>query len=115
MWNRFRQLQTALGLDTTRRDGNVPYELSPLRPGGATFYLQLTENGDFVRRRGRWLSSKVLEIYIQEAAVATYQSRLTPQCRTDIQELFGRFQEVSKTAVARLRANIPTQLWPQMW
>jgi hypothetical protein len=34
--------------------------------------LQLTENGDFVRRRGRWLNSKELEIYIQEVAVTTY-------------------------------------------
>ena len=91
------------------------YKLSFLRPGGATFLLQLTENGDFVRSRGRWLSSKVLEIYIQEAAVATYQSRLTPQCRADILELSGHFQEIFKTTITKLKIHISTILWSQMW
>lgn len=69
------------------------YKLSFLRPGGATFLLQLTENGDFVRSRGRWLSSKVLEIYIQEAAVATYQSRLSHR---SVELIYWSFLDISK-------------------
>lgn len=37
-----------------------------LRPGGATWILQRTEDSELVRRRGRWINSKVMEIYIQE-------------------------------------------------
>ena len=69
---RFKQLQKALGLQLSRAGGHLPCELSSLRPGGATFFLQLAEDGDYVRRKGRWLSAKVLEIYVQEAVVATY-------------------------------------------
>ena len=115
MRSRFKQLQISLGLKVTREGGHVPYELSSLRPGGATFYLRHTEDGEFVRRKGRWLSTKVLEIYIQEAVVATYQSRLSDQCRRDIEVLSGRFHEILRTAIVNLNANIPTSLWSQMW
>eukprot|EP00435_Cladocopium_sp_Y103_P003960 s4316_g1.t1 len=71
MRSKFKQLQSALGLKVSREGGHVPYELSSLRPGGATFYLTQTEDGEYVRRKGRWLSTKVLEIYIQEAVAAT--------------------------------------------
>ena len=111
---RFKQLQSSLGLRVTREGGHVPYELSSLRPGGATFFLRQTEDGEFVRRKGRWLSTKVLEIYIQEAVVATYQSRLSDQSRKDIEILAGRFHEILKISVANLNAHIPKNLWPQM-
>eukprot|EP00435_Cladocopium_sp_Y103_P012633 s3468_g3.t1 len=114
MRTRFKQLQTALGLRTSRTGGFVPYELSSLRPGGATFLLQLTEDSEYVRRKGRWLSAKVLEIYIQEAVVATYQSKLSHQCRADITTLAGRFDTIVATAALNLRAKIPSFLWPRM-
>ena len=44
-------LQQRLGLV---HQGKVVFELSSLRPGGATFLLHLTESPDLVRRRGRW-------------------------------------------------------------
>ena len=61
---RFNLLQKALGLPTERSGRVVPYDLGSLRPGGATFLLQRFEDSELVRRRGRWLSTKVLEIYI---------------------------------------------------
>ena len=112
---RFKQLQRALGFQPTRAGGYVPYELSSLRPGGATFFLQLTEDGDYVRRKGRWLFAKVLEIYVQEAVVATYQSRLSSSSRKDVEFLAGSFHDILHSAISKLRARIPTSIWPQMW
>ena len=40
--NRFNQLQRALGFQDTRAGGRLPYDLGSLRPGGATFLLNLT-------------------------------------------------------------------------
>ena len=57
MRRRFAQLQSALGV--VRIDGSEIYNLSSLRPGGATYWLQCTEDAEYVRRKGRWISSKV--------------------------------------------------------
>ena len=86
MRSRFKQLQTALGLNTTRRDGNVPYELSFLRPGGAAFFLQRTENGNFVRRRERWLTSKVLEPW----------RPTSPDAHRSVELIYWSFLDISK-------------------
>eukprot|EP00435_Cladocopium_sp_Y103_P045749 s1324_g13.t1 len=58
---RFAALQKALGLPTTRTKTSVPYDLASLRAGGATFLLHKFEDSEFVRRRGRWMSSRVCE------------------------------------------------------
>ena len=58
-------LPKALGLPTGRSQGVTPYVLGSFRPGGATFLLQLFEDADFVRRIGRWVSAKVLEVPIE--------------------------------------------------
>ena len=79
LWNRspqalrksFVSLQLALGF-ASGPQGDVPYNLGSLRPGGATYWLNLTEDAEYIRRKGRWVSSKVLEIYLQETAVATF-------------------------------------------
>ena len=65
-------LLAALGL-AEGAEGCTQYSLASLRPGGATFWLSVTEDAEYVRRKGRWLSTRVLEIYLQETSVATYQ------------------------------------------
>ena len=39
----------------------------------------MTEDAEYVRRKGRWVSSKVLEIYLQEATVATFVHKMTDE------------------------------------
>eukprot|EP00435_Cladocopium_sp_Y103_P056526 s1300_g19.t1 len=63
---RFSAIQKALGLPTRRSQDVIPYDLASLRPGGATHLLHQFEDAELVRRRGRWLSSRVCEIYLQE-------------------------------------------------
>jgi hypothetical protein len=62
---RFALLLAALGIADSQ--GCSHFNLSSLRPGGATHWLAQTEDAEFVRRKGRWLSTRVLEIYLQEA------------------------------------------------
>ena len=47
-----------------------------LRSGGATWHLQMTEDGEYTRRKGRWLSAKIMEIYIQETAALMYLKKI---------------------------------------
>ena len=39
-------------------------DLGSFHAGGATYLLQWTEDPELVRRRGRWASAKVLEVYL---------------------------------------------------
>ena len=66
---RFSLLQSTIGLISRDGKGECLYSLSSLRPGGATHWLSVTEDAEYVRRKGRWVSSKVLEIYLQEVTV----------------------------------------------
>ena len=51
--------------------------------GGATWFLLPTEDAEMLRRRGRWLSSRVMEIYLQEVTSLQFfpvQSARTKHC-----------------------------------
>lgn len=61
------------------------------RPGGATYWLLETEDAEYVRRKGRWLSTRVLEIYLQEASVATYDRRMSDDTKSRIASLCRKF------------------------
>ena len=108
---RFHQLQTGLGLSTKAKGGFRPYDLSSLRPGGATHLLNTTEDCTLVHRRGRWLSYKVMTIYLQEISVATAGQRLPEDVRTKIQSLNSIFPEVLQTALRFLEWQIPNTAW----
>ena len=60
----------ALQLPTTKGGYQKPLTLGSRQPGGATWLLHTTENAEVVRRRGRWISKKVMESYLQEVLVA---------------------------------------------
>ena len=111
---RFFQLLAALGISEDVK-GNMPYTLSSLRPGGATYWLQLTEDAEFVRRKGRWLSTRVLEIYLQEAVFATYHSKLSCVTKSRVTDLCKNFPEILEKAAFFKRSNFPFSLWPKLW
>ena len=103
---RFATLQASLGLPVRRTATEVPYDLSSLRPGGATHLLHRFEDAEFVRRRGRWLSSRVCEVYLQEIAVSTYTNRLSPKVQQNIHKLADAYF---------IRSFIPFSAWPKLW
>ena len=115
MRKRFNQIQRALGLPTTKVGRQVPYDLASLRAGGATFLLQRYEDSELVRRRGRWLSAKVCEIYLQETAVATYAEAMPPVAFRRIQDLSSSFPDILEKALFFLDCHIPPNAWTKLW
>ena len=81
--NRFKSLQASIGLPTTVLNGCKPLDGGSLRPGGATWMLQATEDAELVRRRGRWTTTKVLEVYLQETACIRFFDWFAPRCSTE--------------------------------
>ena len=112
---RFSTLQLALGITKPDKPNSVPYSLGSLRPGGATYWLQTTEDSEYVRRKGRWISAKVFEIYVQEAAVATFNQRLTEEARERIDSLSRLFGQILDRAVFLRSSHIPEVCWPKLW
>lgn len=79
-----RQLLTALGLPYGQGSGLTP---ASLRAGGATFWYHRFDSTEFVRFRGRWANTRMLEVYIQEVAATSLVARLHPST----QERVARF------------------------
>ena len=114
---RLNYLQGALGLVSCvgSQESKYPYELGSFRPGGATYYLQLFEDPEFVRRRGRWLSHKSMEIYLQEVATATFDHHLTEDAKFRIHQLAMHFPRILVQSRWFLRHHIPVGAWPHLW
>ena len=112
---RMNLLQAALGLPTVKSHNNLPYDLGSFRPGGATDMLQRFEDSELVRRRGRWVSTKVLEIYLQEVSTATFQTTLSDTTRSRIDRLSAIFPQVRLKTQQNLQAKIPLIAWQHLW
>ena len=112
---RFNILQSSLGLGTGNRRDEFPYSLSSLRPGGATYWLQATEDAEYVRRKGRWVSTRVLEIYLQESVFATYTQKMTRESQSRVADLCDGFQDILQKTIYFKRHQIPECAWPRLW
>lgn len=73
--------------------------------------IQATENSELVRRRGRWTSTKVLEIYLQETACVRFLASLSPSQRMKIQTMAESFPGIVSKAKLMAASNIPTHTW----
>lgn len=111
---RFQMLQKSIGLPVVKLGKQSPYDLASLRPGGATFLLQRFEDAELVRRRGRWLSSRVMEIYLQEVSVATFEERMPPVAFARISRLSAAFEVILEKAIFFCSASIPPSAWPRL-
>ena len=109
---RFRSLLHGLGLPTVVVDGRRPLDLGSLRAGGATWLLNMSENPDLTRRRGRWLNNKTMEIYVQEASSVLYLSTISEAARDRIFLLVKAFPSILLRVRQLHDANIQPHLWP---
>ena len=108
---RFRALLNAVGLPTEKAKGVLPFSLGSLRPGGATHLLNACENSELVRRRGRWLSTRVMEIYLQEVQVATFVRKLDPIVRGRLEAFSLAFSDVLQKVIFFLNTGVPPKTW----
>ena len=114
MRSRFKKLISAHKLDQqsigTRRD----LDLGSLRAGGATWLLEISEDSEMVRRRGRWLSPKIMEIYIQEVASVQFIHTLTAATRHIILQGVTIFPRILSLLKTWWLAGIPMISWKQL-
>ena len=108
---RFNQLLLAVGLPLTDGGGRKVFELGSLRPGGATHMLTLTEDASLVQRRGRWASMQVMNIYLQEVAVATCTPSLSADVRNRVEKLCNIYPQVLEKSIGFIKFHIPCTAW----
>ena len=70
-----------LGLPTKSGGRPQPLSLASFRPGGATWLITQTGSAELVRRRGRWVSYKVMECYLQEVTYMMYLNEIDPESK----------------------------------
>lgn len=112
---RFKQVMNELGLRPEITLNGKTLDLGSLRPGGATWMIQQTENGEFVRRRGRWISQKIMEIYLQEISSFQFLAILPAAAQLKIFTLCEFFLTALQSAEQFWNANIPTSVWFLIW
>ncbi len=108
---RFDALLGAVGLSAKAQGGQRPFSLGSLRPGGATHLLYLTEDSELTRRRGRWLSYRTMEIYLQEILVATAVEKLSEEVKKRVKAFAAGFPEVMKFGIRMMDLGIPPTVW----
>ena len=112
---RFRQVMNELGITPDVKLGKKTLDLGSVRPGGATWIIQKTEDADFCRRRGRWLNQRIMEIYIQEISSFQILAVLPEAAKSKVFALAHAFLPASRFAHDCLTAAIPTKVWCLLW
>lgn len=74
-----------------------------------------TEDGELTRRRGRWLSLRTMESYLQELLLATYVKRLPDESQCLIQKFASGFPLVLQNVISFLDAGIHHQVWYRLF
>eukprot|EP00435_Cladocopium_sp_Y103_P073019 s4_g42.t1 len=87
------------------------FDLTSLRPGGASWLLSCSEDSELVRRRGRWATTKTMEIYLQEVLYITYVERLPRDAKEAITTCAAGFPEMLEKAKYFVRSGIPCSTW----
>ena len=107
---RFDLVLERLGISTERRK-HRPLDLGSFRPGGATHLLTQTENSELVRRRGRWASHRVMEIYIQEVTACTFFPSLPLETRQRVLMVAQAFTATLEQVTQWKKQRVPTTSW----
>ena len=109
--SRFAKLLAQLGLPIQAHEFPKPLSLASLRPGGATYMITVSENAELVRRRGRWASFKIMEIYLQEVAASTYLTDISKSSRETVMQGL----QIFPTLLLKVRqfdaCRIPATTW----
>ena len=99
--SRLDKVLSRLGLPTRSTSSKKGLTLASFRQGGAIYLISLTESAEIVRRRRRWISLKVMEIYLQEVASSTFLTDIDPEAKKKILLAMGQFP-----AVLRMSARL---------
>ena len=88
-----------------------PLTLASFRPGGATWLITQCESAELVKRRGRWVSSRVMECYLQEVSAATYMNEISEESKICIKQAMRAFPSLLRAVIQFRASKIPDSLW----
>ena len=74
--------------------------------------MMVSDNVEMIRRRGRWVSMKVMEIYVQEVSAVQFIPSLPPHVKKQVIEGATIFPWILSQAQILDRINIPLPVWP---
>lgn len=109
--NRFRSVLEKLMLPTTHSPGLKCLDPGSMRAGGATWLMQVTDDGELVRRRGRWQNQRIMEVYIQEVSSVLYLQQIRADARRLVFQVAGSFSTVLERSFSLDEASIPHHVW----
>lgn len=100
--NRFRSVLSALSLPTSHSLSLKCLDPGSLRAGGATWLMQITDNGEQGRRRGRWQSYRTMKVYIQEVSSLLYLRKVPLASTEKVLNAARCFTQISKRSASYL-------------
>ena len=109
--SRLVKLLVQLGLPSKPHESPKPMTLASFRPGGATHLMNLTESAELVRRRGRWASFRIMEIYLQEVSASTYLNLVSQEARSNVMLAFNLFPVIFKQVIKFNASKFPPAAW----
>ena len=109
--SRFQAIMTALDLPLGVYNEMKALDLGSLRAGGATWLMQVTESGDLVKRRGRWISEKIMSIYLQETTALQYLKAIPENSQRKVLTFAKAFPAILRKAKSFHDASIPADVW----
>eukprot|EP00438_Fugacium_kawagutii_P033656 Skav204053 [mRNA] locus=scaffold3:301963:308610:- [translate_table: standard] len=109
--SRLDRVMLRLGLPIHQKMKVKPMTLASFRPGGATYLIALTESSELVRRRGRWASLRVMEVYLQEVSASTYMNDVGEDAKARILQAMDLFTEVLTMAQSFHSWCYPEKTW----
>ena len=112
MRTRFQKLPEANKLDALPPPDSLGLDLCSLRAGGASWLMMRSEDAELTRRRGRWITNNVMEVYIQEVSNLQFMLNLPSQTKKIIVSGVEFFPWALARANALKRAMIPEVVWP---
>ena len=113
--SRFRSVMKSLHLPIQATSLVRPLDLGSLRSGGATWILSVTEDGELVPRRGRWLTQRIMEIYLQEASAIRFITALPPDQRDVVLTMAHAFLTLLIQCDLFVSAHIPSMTWYKLF
>ena len=109
--SRLDKVLSRLGLPIRSASNKKGLTLASFRPGGASYLISLTESGEMVRRRGRWISLKVMEVYLQEVASSTFMTDISTEAKQKVLQAMGHFADVLQMSIRLSEAMFPERTW----
>ena len=111
MRTRFAELLAAKGLSGLPAGLSRGIDLGSLRAGGASWMLLTSEDWELTRRRGCWISNRIMEIYIQEILSLQFLPKLPERIKAQILSGAALFPWSLQEALDFYNASIPENVW----